>query len=85
MVLARNIGSNQVSLAMDMAYELMDKHKLDALSGVADSGCAYTMAKLATQYQMPLAIMSNAGMRSISCEWVPAASFGQSTPKIVLD
>ena len=81
-VVVRNIGSNQVSLALDAAYELMDKDKIDVLSGVVDSGCAYAVAKLTSEHQIPF-VISNAGAddltQRIASPFIVRVSFGNST------
>ena len=59
-VIVRNVGSSQMSLALDAAYALIDKEKIDVLSGVVDTGPAYAVAKLATEHQIPF-VISNAG------------------------
>jgi len=59
-VIVRNIGSSQISLALDMAYALIDKEKIDVLSGVVDTGPAYAVADLATKHGIPF-VISNAG------------------------
>jgi branched-chain amino acid transport system substrate-binding protein len=59
-VIVRNVGSSQMSLALDAAYALIDKEKIDVLSGVVDTGPAYAVAKLAAEHQIPF-VISNAG------------------------
>lgn len=59
-VLVKNIGSNQVTLALDTAYKLIDTDKVDIIAGVVDSGCAYAVAKLVTEHEIPF-VVSNAG------------------------
>jgi len=59
-VIVKNIGSNQVSLALDAVYELIVKDKIDIVAGVVDSGCAYAVAKLVTEREIPF-VISNAG------------------------
>jgi branched-chain amino acid transport system substrate-binding protein len=81
-VVVRNIGSNQVSLALDAAYELIDKDKIDVLSGVVDSGCAYAVAKLTSERQIPF-VISNAGADDLTerkaSPFIVRVSFGNST------
>ncbi len=48
-VKVKNIGSNQVTWALDEAYKLIDKDKVDVIAGVVDSGCAYALAELINQ------------------------------------
>ncbi|MBI4962727.1 MAG: ABC transporter substrate-binding protein [Desulfomonile tiedjei] len=80
-VLVKNIGSNQVSLALDTAHELIDKHKIDVLSGVVDSGCAYAVAKLTAERQIPF-VISNAGADDLTqrraSPFIIRVSFGSS-------
>ncbi len=59
-VIVKNIQSNKVTLALDMAYQLVEKDNVDILAGVVDSGCAYRLAKFASEKQVPF-IISNAG------------------------
>lgn len=80
-VLERNIGSNQVSLALDMAYELIEKYKVNVLAGVVDSGTAYRVAELATEHQTPF-VISNAGADDLTqrkaSPFIVRVSFGSS-------
>jgi len=59
-VIVKNIGSNQISLALDKAYELIEKDGIDIAAGVVDSGCAYAVAKLLSEHKKPF-VISNAG------------------------
>ncbi|MBI5571881.1 MAG: ABC transporter substrate-binding protein [Desulfomonile tiedjei] len=59
-VIVKNIQSNVVSLALDKAWELVEKDKIAILAGVVDSGCAYRIATFATDREIPF-VISNAG------------------------
>jgi len=59
-VIVKNIQSNIVTLALDTTHQLIEKDKIDILAGVVDSGCAYRMATLATEHELPF-VISNAG------------------------
>lgn len=59
-VIVQNIGSAQVTLAMDIAHKLVDKEKVDVLAGVVDSQAAYAVARLVSQWQVPF-VIANAG------------------------
>ncbi len=59
-VIVKNIQSNVVTLALDTAYQLLEKDKIDILAGVVDSGCAYRLATLAKEHELPF-VISNAG------------------------
>lgn len=59
-VIVKNIGSNQVSFALDEAFKLIDKDKVDLIAGVVDSGCAYAVAELVARHRIPF-VVSNAG------------------------
>ena len=59
-VIVKNIQSNLVTLALDTAYQLIEKDKIDILAGVVDSGCAYRLAILAKEHELPF-VISNAG------------------------
>lgn len=64
-VLVRNIQSNVVTLALDTAHQLIEKDKIDILAGVVDSGCAYRLATLATEREIPF-VISNAGADDVT-------------------
>ncbi len=59
-VIVKNIQSNVVTLAVDTATQLIEKDKIDILAGVVDSGCAYRVAKVASEHGVPF-VVSNAG------------------------
>lgn len=59
-VLVKNIGSNTVTLALDSAFDLIEKNKVDVIAGVVDSGCAYAVAELVEKHDVPF-VISNAG------------------------
>lgn len=59
-VVTRNIQSAVVTLAMDTAHKLVTNDKVDVLAGVVDSGAAYAVAKLVSEWKVPF-VISNAG------------------------
>lgn len=59
-VIVKNIQSNVVTLAVDTAMQLIEKDKIDILAGVVDSGCAYRVAKVASEHGVPF-VVANAG------------------------
>lgn len=59
-VLVKNIASNTVTLALDSAFDLIEKNKVDVIAGVVDSGCAYALAELVEKHDVPF-VISNAG------------------------
>lgn len=59
-VLVEDIGSNQVSQAMDMARKLVQKNSIDILAGVVGTGSAYALAEFVQKYNIPF-VISNAG------------------------
>lgn len=59
-ILVEDIGSNQVSQAMDMARKLVQKNNIDILAGVVGSGSAYALSEFVQNYNIPF-VISNAG------------------------
>ncbi|VBB46139.1 Amino acid/amide ABC transporter substrate-binding protein, HAAT family (fragment) [uncultured Desulfatiglans sp.] len=59
-VLVEDIGSNQISQAMDMARKLVQKNNIDILAGVVGTGSAYALAEFVQKYNIPF-VISNAG------------------------
>ncbi len=59
-VLVEDIGSNQVSRALDSARKLVEKEHINILAGVVGSGSAYALAEFVEKYKIPF-VISNAG------------------------
>lgn len=59
-VIVADIGSNQVSLALDTARKLVEKDHIDILAGVVGSGSAYALAEFVEKHKIPF-VISNAG------------------------
>ncbi len=59
-VIVEDIGSNQVSRALDTARKLVEKDHIDILAGVVGSGSAYALAKFVEKHKIPF-VISNAG------------------------
>ena len=59
-VLVEDIGSNQVSRALDMARKLVQKDHIDILAGVVGSGSAYALSEFVEKNNLPF-VISNAG------------------------
>ncbi|WP_051184523.1 ABC transporter substrate-binding protein [Desulfatiglans anilini] len=59
-VLVEDVGSNQVSQAMDIARKLVQKNNIDILAGVVGTGSAYALAEFVQKNNIPL-VISNAG------------------------
>ncbi|MHB8763212.1 MAG: ABC transporter substrate-binding protein [Deferrisomatales bacterium] len=66
-VLVEDIGSNQVSKALEKARKLIQKDKVSLLAGVVDSGSAYALAGLLEQAKLPF-VISNAGADDLTQE-----------------
>ena len=81
-VLVKNIQSNVVTLALDTAYQLVEKDKVDILAGVVDSGCAYRLAGFAKEHEIPF-VISNAGADDLTQRranpFIIRASFSNSS------
>lgn len=73
-VIVKNIQSNVVSLAVDTATQLIEKDKIDILAGVVDTGCAYRVAKIASEHGVPFVV---------SCAGADDLTQRQTTPEIV--
>ncbi len=59
-IFVEDIGSNQVSRALDVGRKLIQKNNIDILAGVIDTGSAYALANLVEKYKIPF-VISNAG------------------------
>ncbi len=59
-VIVEDIGSNQVSRALDAARKLVEKEHIDILAGVVGSGSAYALAEFVEKHKIPF-VISNAG------------------------
>ena len=59
-VIVEDIGSNQVSRALDSARKLVQKDHIDILAGVVGSGSAYALAEFVDKHKLPF-VISNAG------------------------
>ena len=59
-VIVEDIGSNQVSRALDSARKLVEKEHIDILAGVVGSGSAYALAEFVEKHKIPF-VISNAG------------------------
>ena len=59
-VIVQDIGSNQVSRALDIARKLVEKEHIDILAGVVGSGSAYALAVFVKKHKIPF-VISNAG------------------------
>lgn len=59
-VLVEDIGSNQVSRALDMARKLVQKNHINILAGVVGTGSAYVLAEFVEKNNLPF-VISNAG------------------------
>ncbi len=86
-IIVKNIQSNKITLALDVAYQLVEKNKIDILAGVVDSGCAYRLATLASEHQLPF-VISNAGADDLTKRqagpFVARVSFSNSGDSHVL-
>jgi len=80
-IIEKNIGSNQVTLAEDTAFQLIEKDKIDILAGVVDSGSAYGIAPLMAKHGIPF-VISNAGADDLTqrkaSPFIVRVSFGSS-------
>lgn len=59
-VITEDIGSNQVSRALDTARKLIEKEQISILAGVVGSGTAYALAAFVEKHKLPF-VISNAG------------------------
>jgi branched-chain amino acid transport system substrate-binding protein len=59
-VIVEDIGSNQVSRALDTARKLVERDHIDILAGVVGSGSAYALAEFVEKHKIPF-VISNAG------------------------
>lgn len=59
-VVVEDIGSNQVSRALDTARKLMEKERVQIIAGVVGSGTAYALAEFVEKHKTPF-VISNAG------------------------
>jgi len=59
-VIVEDIGSNQVSRALDTARKLIEKDSVQILAGVVGSGTAYALAEYVEKHEIPF-VISNAG------------------------
>lgn len=59
-VIVEDIGSNQVSRALDTARKLVEKEHIDILAGVVGTGSAYALAEFVEKHKIPF-VISNAG------------------------
>ncbi|MDQ7785070.1 MAG: ABC transporter substrate-binding protein [Desulfomonilaceae bacterium] len=59
-VIVEDIGSNQVSRALDTGRKLVEKDKVDVLAGVVGTGSAYALAEFVAKHKLPF-VISNAG------------------------
>lgn len=59
-VIVEDIGSNQVSRALDTARKLAEKDHIDILAGVVGTGSAYALAEFVDKHKIPF-VISNAG------------------------
>lgn len=59
-VVVEDIGSNQVSRALDRGRKMIEKDRIDVLAGVVDTGSAYALATLVEKHEIPF-VISNAG------------------------
>lgn len=59
-VFIEDIGSNQVSRALDTARKLVESDHIDILAGVVGSGSAYALADFVEKHKIPF-VISNAG------------------------
>jgi len=59
-VIVQDIGSNQVSKALDAARRLYEKDRIEILAGVVGSGSAYALAGFVRKHKMPF-VIGNAG------------------------
>jgi branched-chain amino acid transport system substrate-binding protein len=59
-IFIEDIGSNQVSRALDVGRKLIQKNDIDILAGVIDTGSAYALANLVEKSKIPF-VISNAG------------------------
>ena len=59
-VIVEDIGSNQVSRALDSARKLVERDHIDILAGVVGSGSAYALAEFVEKHKIPF-VISNAG------------------------
>lgn len=55
-VFVGDVGSNQVSLALDVARKLVDREHINILSGVVGSGSAYALAEFVEKHKLPFVI-----------------------------
>lgn len=59
-VLVEDIGSNQVSRALDVARKLVERDHINILAGVVGSGSAYALSTFVEKHKLPF-VIANAG------------------------
>lgn len=86
-IILKNIQSNKITLALDVAYQLVEKDRIDILAGVVDSGCAYRLATFASEHRLPF-VISNTGADDLTKRqagpFVARVSFSNSGDSHVL-